>query len=90
MQRQPVRVVGARGRSRELHRRPRLGARAQAAERRKFDFLFFGDLLAQTQRSEADAPNRTLEPTNVATAIALATDRIGLVTAVAHRRTRTC
>ncbi|MDT0170248.1 NtaA/DmoA family FMN-dependent monooxygenase [Pseudarthrobacter sp. BRE9] len=55
---------------------------AQAAERGMFDFLFLGDFLAQTQRSEAHAPNQTLEPTIVATAIALATERIGLVTTV--------
>ena len=55
---------------------------ARAAERGMFDFLFFGDFLTQTQRSESHAPNQTLEPTIVATAIALATERIGMVTTV--------
>ncbi|MGY1969776.1 NtaA/DmoA family FMN-dependent monooxygenase [Nocardia gipuzkoensis] len=55
---------------------------AQAAERGNFDFIFLGDFLAQTQRSEAHSPNQTLEPTVVATAIALATERIGVVNTV--------
>ncbi|MGW0551903.1 NtaA/DmoA family FMN-dependent monooxygenase [Streptomyces altiplanensis] len=55
---------------------------AQAAERGKLDFIFLGDFLAQSQRSEAHAPGQTLEPTVVATAIALATERIGMVNTV--------
>ncbi|MCY1157014.1 MAG: nitrilotriacetate monooxygenase, partial [Citricoccus sp.] len=52
---------------------------AQAAERGKLDFIFLGDFLAQSQRTEAHAPGQTLEPTVVATAITLATKRIGVV-----------
>lgn len=55
---------------------------AKAAERGKFDFIFLGDFLAQTQRSETQSPNQTLEPTVVATAIALQTERIGVVNTV--------
>jgi FMN-dependent oxidoreductase (nitrilotriacetate monooxygenase family) len=55
---------------------------AQAAERGKLDFIFLGDFLGQSQRSEAQAPGQTLEPTVVATAIAMATNRIGVVNTV--------
>jgi FMN-dependent oxidoreductase (nitrilotriacetate monooxygenase family) len=55
---------------------------AQAAERGKLDFIFLGDFLGQSQRSETQSPGQTLEPTVVATAIALATQRIGLVNTV--------
>jgi FMN-dependent oxidoreductase (nitrilotriacetate monooxygenase family) len=55
---------------------------AQAAERGKLDFIFLGDFLARSQRSEAHTPQQTLEPTVLATAIAVATERIGLVNTV--------
>jgi FMN-dependent oxidoreductase (nitrilotriacetate monooxygenase family) len=55
---------------------------AQAAERGKLDFLFLGDFLGQSQRSEAHAPAQMLEPTVMATAIAMATERIGMVNTV--------
>lgn len=54
----------------------------QAAERGKLDFIFIGDFLAQTQRSEEQSPGQTLEPTVVATAVAMATERIGLINTV--------
>ena len=55
---------------------------AQAAERGKLDFIFLGDFLGQSQRTEEHAPGQTLEPTVVAAAIAMATARIGVVNTV--------
>ncbi|OUM45646.1 NtaA/DmoA family FMN-dependent monooxygenase [Arthrobacter sedimenti] len=55
---------------------------AQAAERGKMDFIFLGDFLAQTQRSEMHAPNQALEPTVMGTALAMATERIGFINTV--------
>ena len=55
---------------------------AQVAERGKLDFLFLGDFLAQSQQAESKAPGQTLEPAVVATAIAMATERIGQVNTV--------
>lgn len=55
---------------------------ARAAERGKLDFVFLGDFLAQSQRSEAQPPAQLLEPTVLATAIAVATERIGIVNTV--------
>ena len=55
---------------------------AQAAERGKLDFIFLADFLGQTQRTEEHAPSQTLEPTVVATAIAMATERIGIINTI--------
>ncbi|SDQ53605.1 FMN-dependent oxidoreductase, nitrilotriacetate monooxygenase family [Microbacterium sp. cf332] len=55
---------------------------AQIAERGKLDFIFFGDFLAQSQRAESHSPSQSLEPAVLATALALATERIGFVNTV--------
>ncbi|MDF3305309.1 NtaA/DmoA family FMN-dependent monooxygenase [Rhodococcus sp. T2V] len=50
---------------------------AQAAERGKFQFLFLPDFLAQSQKSDGDAPSLTMDPFVTMTAMARETKKIG-------------